>query len=394
MPRIKRSWVFASGTAIAASLLAIASPAGAVFVAYGVAPSPSVGTGYNTLNGVSEVPGTAFAVGWYDNGTTQRSLIERYSGGSWSVMTSANEGTEENELNGVVTLSSTSAFAVGGYYNYASWHTLAEAWNGTSWKVQSTPSILPHDNWLMNVAASSPTNVWAVGYYLLGSTDAQRTLIEHYNGTKWSIVPSPNVGRFDNYLLKIAMVPGTNGTQAWAVGYYNVGGSSSSTTKNLILHLSGGKWSVVPTPNVGTQSNWIHAVSALSTRSAYAVGWSDVLSGSTEIGRTLVEYWNGSAWRVVPSANNGSYDNNFKAVVEVNSRNVTAFGYYYDGTADQTLVEHLEGHRFVVVPSADASSEHNNLLSASYAPGEPTWSVGLYDSGTSYRTLIETCSTC
>jgi hypothetical protein len=198
------------------------------------------------------------------------------------------------------------------------------------------------------------------------------------------------VGYGDNYLLKIALVPGTNGTQAWAVGYYNKG----KITQNLIEHLSDGVWHVVPTPEVGNQPNWIHAVAALSRSSAYAVGWYDVLNGSTEVGRSLVERWNGSSWRVVPSANNGPDDNNFKAVVEQGTKSVTAFGYYFNGAHDQTLVERLEHGRFVVVPSEDASSAHNNLLGAAYVPGGPVWSVGLYESAGIFRTLIESCHNC
>jgi hypothetical protein len=383
--RTRRATV--TGATIGALVLALSGTAGAIRVAYTATSSPSVGSNFNVLNGVSEAPGTAFAAGFYYNGTTDRSLIEQWKGSQWNVMTSDNNGTEQNQLNGIAAVSATSAFAVGAYYNFASWLTLGEVWNGSTWKVVYTPTISPHDNWLEGVAASSSSNAWAVGYYLQGSIDAQRTLIEHWNGSKWSIVASPNVGNGDNYLLRVAVVPGTNGTEAWAVGYYNKG----KISQNLVEHLSDGVWSVVTVPEVGPGNNWIHSVSALSAKSAYIVGWS---YNSALMGRTLVERWNGTSWKVVPSANIGPLDNNFKAVVEQSPTNVTAFGYYLNGTHVQTLVEHLRRGQFVVVPSGDASPYHNNLLDASYLPGQPLFSVGLYNNGTSYRTLVETCASC
>ena len=51
---------------------------------------------------------------------------------------------------------------------------------------------------LISVAMVSAKDVWAVGFYnessLNSTSDIDRTLIHHWNGTKWSVVPSPNVG--------------------------------------------------------------------------------------------------------------------------------------------------------------------------------------------------------
>jgi hypothetical protein len=42
------------------------------------------------------------------------------------------------------------------------------------------------------VAALSPTNVWAVGAGPGSSGDIPAALIEHWNGTSWSIVSTPS----------------------------------------------------------------------------------------------------------------------------------------------------------------------------------------------------------
>src|SRR5437764_621866 len=55
------------------------------------------------------------------------------------------------------------------------------------WSVVSSPNVGTSSNVLNGVAVVSANDVWAVGYYSGG------TLIEHWDGTSWSVVPSPNV---------------------------------------------------------------------------------------------------------------------------------------------------------------------------------------------------------
>src|SRR5436309_3023426 len=60
------------------------------------------------------------------------------------------------------------------------------------WNVVPSPNI-SRQNYLTGVAAVAPNDIWAVGYSSLspyGGTE--RTLIEHWDGTSWSIVPSPS----------------------------------------------------------------------------------------------------------------------------------------------------------------------------------------------------------
>src|SRR5262252_9918518 len=56
------------------------------------------------------------------------------------------------------------------------------------WVVRPSPS--KGSATLHAVAATSGTDVWAVGSY--NSAGAYKTLIEHWNGTRWTIVPSAN----------------------------------------------------------------------------------------------------------------------------------------------------------------------------------------------------------
>ena len=84
---------------------------------------------------------------------------------------------------------------------------------GPAWQADSSPNIGTGDNALNGVAALTPTDLWAVGTYT-NTTGLAQTLIEHWNGSSWSIVSSPNPGAM-NYLRSISC-PAAN--ECWAVG--------------------------------------------------------------------------------------------------------------------------------------------------------------------------------
>jgi hypothetical protein len=280
-------------------------------------------------------------------------------------------------------VSTTSAFAVGQYYSGASYHTLAEYFDGKSWRVQYSPTITPHDNLLAAVAASSSSNAWAVGDYVSGSLRSHRTLIEHFNGMRWSIVASPNVGGGNNFLTGVAIVPGTNGTQAWAVGSY----AAHGRTWPLVQRLNNGTWRIVTAPS-GTRGGTLHGVVALSRTAAFAVGSQGAASGSATIQRTLVERWGGMAWRTVASSNQGTRDNVLSAVSSVGTR-VIAVGRFRSGSHNQTLVERLRRGTFSLVGSGNPNPNGNDLLLGAAIGGQAVWAVGLYYDGSADKTLIE-----
>lgn len=104
--------------------------------------------------------------------------------------------------------------------------TLIEHWDGGGWSIVTSPSPASNDT-LTGVAARSATDVWAVGTRVdrSGAIPIDRTLTEHWNGTSWSVVASPNVGANDNLLNGVSATPG----DVWAVG------SSNVTAHTLIL---------------------------------------------------------------------------------------------------------------------------------------------------------------
>jgi len=110
-------------------------------------------------------PTDAWAVGFFPDGTANRTLILHWDGASWTQVSSPNPA-DDDRLDGVAASSAGSAVAVGtGQAQHGLSTTLAMRWDGTAWK--QAPSIQKDPgsgNFLLGVATISPTEAWAVGF--------------------------------------------------------------------------------------------------------------------------------------------------------------------------------------------------------------------------------------
>jgi hypothetical protein len=154
------------------------------------------------------------------SGGITQTLVEHWNGTQWSVVSSPNTTLPYNALSGVTATSANNIWAVGLYNNRLgrSARTLIEHWNGSQWGIVSSPNVPQTKNTLMGVTAISANDIWAVGDYATSvPSQTVHTLIEHWDGSQWSIVTSPSPGT-KNMLTSITVVPGTQ--QLWAVGHY------------------------------------------------------------------------------------------------------------------------------------------------------------------------------
>jgi hypothetical protein len=252
---------------------------------WSVVPAPAPGQA--ELNGVSCVSATACtAVGSYDaSDNVVRTLAESWNGTNWSVIPTPTKGVGV-ELDGVSCVSATACTAVGTFDRSGDViKTLAESWNGTSWSVVPTrnPPPVNGSSWLTGVSCVSATACTAVGYREKSLNVQMRTLVESWNGTSWSVVQSPNAGRATtgNLLSGVSCVSATACT---AVGAY----ANSGTGKTLVESWDGTSWSVVPSPNAGLPRtlNVLNGVSCVSPTACTAAGLQHS-SGSPEM--TLIE---------------------------------------------------------------------------------------------------------
>ena len=94
------------------------------------------------------------------------------------------------QLNGVSCISSTSCVAVG--YSIVANETAIESWNGTAWSVVPSPNLSGSLSQLRSVSCSSSNRCIAVGSYYnrTDTTVLNQTLIESWNGTACWLYPA------------------------------------------------------------------------------------------------------------------------------------------------------------------------------------------------------------
>ena len=341
---------------------------------WSVVTSPNSNVVPDGLSGVAAVSaGDIWAVGGAGSQMSGgQTLIEHWDGAHWQIVTSPNPGSTYNHLDGVTADSATDAWAVGYYVSTTGvTQTLIEHWNGTSWSVVKSPSPASINNELYSVAAISASDVWAVGFVTIntsGQTPVDQTLIEHWNGSSWSVVKSPNPGSGGDHLSAVAAI---SASDVWAVG------DSNTLSKTLTEHWNGSHWSVVSSPNPGS-GGVLHAVAAVSAGDVWATGYA-IYGNSIQ---TLVEHWNGTSWRVVKSPNVGTSPALW-AVTAVSANDVWAVGSNNNSNnVFQTLAEQWNGKQWSVVKSLSPGSFNNQLLGVAAVSANDVWAVGHADSTT------------
>src|SRR5207247_4640423 len=123
---------------------------------------------FNTLHSVAALDAqTAWAVGEYDNGSLTQTLIERWDGALWRIVTSPNPGGSNNRLAGVAAVSANNAWAVGSYDDGSGGALpLILHWNGATWTtIAVTPPAGTTETMLKSVAVRAANDIWAVGSY-------------------------------------------------------------------------------------------------------------------------------------------------------------------------------------------------------------------------------------
>jgi hypothetical protein len=324
-------------------LFALLAVAGGVLVSAAIAPGRASGASpcdgqwqlvqtydhsqqYGEIDGLNAVATLSSADQWavgtwaqYPNAYSFHTLVEHWDAATdaWTLVPSPNTAALNNHLYGVAAVASDDVWAVGGSDESGSaYNSLVEHWDGTSWSIVPAASF---PGVLYAVAARGPDDVWAVGT----ENYPGRGLIEHWDGTTWTAT----------YLRFAALLRGVTAVgprTIWAVGQrYGRRNPFGDTT--LTMRFNGNAWQQVSSPNPlsgnDTDQNWLTSISAVSTDDIWAVG----RYGNHDLGpldQTLIEHWNGSRWSVVPSLNPGgsTADNDLWGVVAVGPADVWAVG--------------------------------------------------------------------
>jgi hypothetical protein len=252
-------------------------------------PSPDPAGG-GVLAGLAVTSaGSAWAVGLTGGvfGQRPKTLILRWNGTAWRRVPSPNAATPGSWLGAVAVASARKAWAVGCACNGQRLKTLIERWNGKRWRIVPNPSPATSDSVLYGVAVTSARSAWAVGCTRC-TGDKPETLILQWNGTRWKRLPSPNPAHGGT----LASVAVTSARNAWAAGYTS--GPNQQRRKTVIEHWNGTRWTLVPSP-APASSAYLFGIAAASARSAWAVGLTGGLFSAQP--NTLVLHWNGTTWK-------------------------------------------------------------------------------------------------
>ena len=265
-------------------------------------PSPG-GTADPTRSSLEAVaidaPGDAWAVGRWspiEHNARRYPLIEHWNGAAWSIVPAPSSGghVTDLDLTAVAAVSPTAAWAIG--EGVAGGHSVPVfmGWDGTRWRYLPRPVGTTTGG----LGVISARDIWLVGEQgATKSVPKYRTLVEHWNGSKWAIVPAPYVVKGRKPNIGLSAVGGSSSSNVWAVGHYQSGPTGLDISP-LVEHWDGRRWQLQPSPNpTGAHGETgLDAIAALSPTSAFAVGSAWGSRGSIP----LIERWDGVRWTVMP----------------------------------------------------------------------------------------------
>ena len=264
-------------------------------------PAPMIkGDNNSFLQGVVAIsPTLAWAAGNVTDGAHPGQVIERWDGSKWSLFPGPKFGKKDRaDVFAMTSSSANDVWAIGSLVNLGtgSVSPLFEHWNGTAWTATTGESS---NEFLFGASADAANDAWAVGF---NGSDNIETSAMHWDGTNWKRVATPNVGEGTNKLNAVlALAP----NDVWAVGFSTTVAPPKEAAKlTLIEHFDGTKWAVVPSPNVGpnsaNQSNRLLGLTANSANDIWAFGSYFAADGSGHQ-MTLLLHWDGTSWTIAPS---------------------------------------------------------------------------------------------
>jgi hypothetical protein len=247
-------------------------------------------------------------------------------------------------LSGVWCISSANCWAVGSYSNTAT-AALNQAlhWNGRKWSKVPTPDpggTSSGDSSALNgIACTSSRNCMAVGSFAsAGHTSHNQAL--RWNGHRWALVATPGPGGTTTGSSVLFGVRCPSASDCWAVGTANKGDQGVSPMLNQVLHWNGRRWTTVHVPNPGgtaaNASNQLAGASCTSAVNCWAVGTtSSGVGPPVSLNEAL--HWNGRKWATVtvpePAGTATADVNTLNGVFCSSSANCWAAGFYGNGTA-------------------------------------------------------------
>lgn len=292
------------------------------------------------LQGVSAAGSDdVWAVGVREEGDTQPYALH-WNGDAWVSVSTADTGGSAS-FEAVDVGGPDDVWAVGSSSTGSSSQALAQHWDGSTWRVVRTPVVAGAvSTTLSDVDAVAPNDVWAVGSSYGGAGQGVDATIMHWNGHRWSVVPSHAGSHAELGAVSVA-APG----DVWAVGSRGIDKGDSFT---VIEHWDGSRWSVVDSPNGPGPESRLLGVAAVAPDDVWAVGAARLphkVGPARQSQVPLFEHWDGSGWSIVNRSSRERYSS-LSAVSAVSSSDIWSVGGKQTSTSFQDLKLHWNGRRW------------------------------------------------
>ena len=249
-------------------------------------------------------------------------LAERWNGSSWHIQTTPKpKGSVSSQFSRVTCWTALACVAVGSASPSLNNEVpLVEQWNGKTWKIEKAPTRPGFTESVLNgVACPASNRCIAVGDSFKPSPFTIVTLVELWNGSKWTIqkTPSPASGG------QLNAVGCPSRTHCLAVG------------NGFGARWNGRKWSLLKIANPGGGADLF----SISCRAVVCYADGDSFPGGVQQG--VIEFWNGSRWQVQNANINTSFDSSVYDGISCSTAfNCTAVGSYHDPiTGNRTLAQ-------------------------------------------------------
>jgi hypothetical protein len=180
-------------------------------------------------------------------------------------------------------------FAVGSHYTPSVGFTpLIERWDGAAWTIVSGPE--PVGDALVGVSCVSASSCFAVG---------RGGAVERFDGTRWSVAAAPSPPGAELYSISC-----TSSTSCFATGSAANFAGPAGATMALVEHWDGTAWSIVANP-IPAQAQTVELLGVTCPTASKCVAVGDYSTAFPDEdlrpSNALVEQWNGTTWSIVPS---------------------------------------------------------------------------------------------
>ena len=207
----------------------------------------------------------------------------------------------------------------------------------SGWYVATTPGT-GADDILLSSSCANAVQCVGVGISIenIATNSTFAPLVESWNGSSWSLGAQPPAPA--GHGAGFFGVSCVSGSDCWAVGAVVGQDGDGNPSGTLIENWNGTSWSIVPSPtptDPGVVGAVLQGVSCTSASDCLAVGFSTDDHGENL--NAVIEQWNGSAWSLVPGADTGQNFAQLSGIAVRRHRRLLGCGQCGPGSAEPEL---------------------------------------------------------